>query len=217
MSLLLVLAGCSPTPTITSVTPDEALPGAELQIFGEALPPTADWALVSGTKTVSLGTLPSEGGLVVRAVVPEGVTAGAWAVQVSTDRGISTLEPGLTVPTVAEERPCATGWTLRSEVSRTRKEVAIDRLGPDDFRETTRLPFSDVARIEYELRRLDDETLCSSIYVKGSNGQRWPIDEARDVNLAARAFRIGNTVGRPTEVTHADIDVSDDPRPGARN
>lgn len=215
MFLLLTFA-CSTAPEITSVSPAEALPGATLRIMGEDLPATATYTLVADGKEVPLGELPSSAGMVVETTVPEGATAGTWTVRVSSNGTTAELAQALTVPAVPEEKPCAEGFTMRSEVSRTRKEVAIDRFGPDDFRETTRLGFDEVERIEYELRKLGDDVLCSSIYVRATNGRRWPIDEDREVNLAARAYRIGSTVGRPTEVTHADLDVSEDPRPGAR-
>lgn len=215
MPLLALVVACAAGPTISSVSPDEALPGATLRIVGENLPATGTWSLVGEGTVLSLGELSAQGGMVVETVVPEGAVAGTWTVRVEHGRASAELASGLTVPSIPEERPCAPGWTLRSEVSRTRKEVAIDRLGPEDFRETTRLAFRDVARIEYELRTVGDGELCSSVYVKARNGRRWPIDEARDVNLAARAYRIANTVGCPTEVTHADVDVSEDPRPSA--
>ena len=211
MSPLLLLVACT-TPDITSVTPSEALPGATVRIMGSDLPERGTWSLVSNGRVVPIGELSAQGGAVVQAVLPE-VEPGTWSLRVDGGGSTAELAGALTVPEVPVEVPCAEGWRMRSEASRTRKEVAIDRFGPDDARETTRIPFADVARVEYELAKLDDGDLCSSIYVRGTNGRRWPVDESRTINLAARAYRIGSVVGKPTEVTRADVAVDEDTRP----
>ena len=213
MTLLVILNACGSGPTVTSVSPAEALPGADIQVLGEALPASATVTLVQGEASVVLTEVRPRGALLIEATLPADLAPGAWTVRVSGD-GLQAEAPDpLTVPEPVVERPCGGDWKTNAQVSKARQVVVIDRFGPDEARETLRLDFADIEGVQYELVALDDDRLCSVIYIQPRGGQRVSFDDDTRLNLAPRAYRVGNAIGKPVTVTRADRDVATDPRP----
>jgi hypothetical protein len=209
--LLLTLACGSTPPTVTSVDPNEVLPGTEIKILGEDFAEPVTVTLMRDGQGTEVPSATFRGALLVEATLPETLDAGTYAVRVSAGDVHGTLPAGLTVLAPAVEAPCSGEWKSNAQVTRARELVIIDRFKSEEERDTHRIPFADIAQWEFERVKLDGDELCSVIYVRKKDGIRIPFDDDTRVNLEARVYKLGTATGHPAKVTRSDVD--EDPRP----
>ena len=214
-SLVLLIACGSAPPTVTSVDPSEGLPGASLKVFGEDFPAGASVALVLEDEVVPISDASVRGPVLIEGTIPEGLSAGVWTVRVEADGVVGELATALTVTVPQVELPCGGKFKANTQLSLAREVVVIDRFYDDGDRKTLRIPIPQIEQVEYELVKLDDETLCGTIYMKKKDGTRVAFDDDTRLNLQPRAYKLGNVMNKPTVTTRKDVE--EDPRPVEQN
>ena len=213
MPWMILLLACGDTaPTVDSVSPAEALPGASVQVFGEAFPGTAQLELVQGDEVVALQGEVVRGPVLIEAPLPSDISPGTWTVRVLANGELrAELPGGLVVAAPVEEAPCGGAYQANAQLGVAQEQVVIDRFHEGGRRETLRFTFGDIEQVEYELIQLDGDTLCSVIYLRKKDGTRVSFDDDTRTNLEKRALRLGNAMGRKVVTTRRDVD--EDPRP----
>ena len=180
----LLLAACE-TPTLLSGLPDAALAGDEVLLRGTGLPESVQVTLSSGADTRRLTPTrwrPEE----VAITLPEDLTTGQWQVALQHDgwrapEGQITLEvwhPDL-------EPPCVKRYALRTETSRLRRTIAIDRVLPNGTVQKKRFGPDEHKRLV-----LDDRNTCSALWLETQDGKRWLLadDDSGSLETHARAI-----------------------------
>lgn len=197
---LLMLAGCSRTPTLSSVAPTELSPGEDVQIFGESFgPDMLVYLTLDGKDAVVLGGVDVQGDGLVIGTVPERLAPGVYDVLVDRKGRRASLDDALHVVPPVDEVACSDAYTANTELSLVRQEVVVDRFYRDGDRQTVRMPLEKVERVEYELLR-DGDGRCSVIYLRTADGRRVVFDDDREVDLRERAVKIAQDMGRPLEI-----------------
>jgi len=138
------------------------------------------------------------------AKVPEGMAAGTYTVGIKQDGAVASLPGVLTVEKVKADTPCAGEYTANTQLSLARKEVVLDRFYREGERETLRIPLREIERVEYELVKTAKGTLCSVIFMRTSKGERVMFDDDEKVELKERAYKLGQSMGKPVETTRED-------------
>jgi len=211
---LLALWGCGSPPTITSIDPTEALPGATLKILGENFADPVTVQLVQGDQTVAV---PAEvrGPILIEGTLPSDLAAGSWTVSVDSAGTLASLSDALTITAVEVETPCGGKYKANTQLALARDLVVIDRFYDGGERETMRIGVPEIDQVEYELVKLGEETLCSVIYMRKKDGTRVSFDDDTRLNLEPRAYKLGNVMKKPVKTTRKDVE--DDPRPVEEN
>ena len=73
-----------------------------------------------------------------------------------------------------------------------------------DKSEVVRIPFSDVAQVEFERVKMDSGDMCTVVFIKNKNGARVMFDDDEKIDLQVRANQIANELGKPIRVTRDD-------------
>lgn len=206
---MLMLAACTPDPVVGAVRPGEVLAGQPIEVSGEGFAPGMRLSLAPEQgPELPLSSVEVKGVVLASAVVPESVAPGRYDVVVEVEgrsgRGLGALE----VIQLPAEEPCAGLYTANTQLSLARGVIVIDRFyvkGPrKDERETLRIDLDEVERIEYELVKMKDDTLCSVIFVRTGDGRRVMFDDDTKVDLKDRAYRMASEIGKPVQVTRED-------------
>ncbi len=201
LMMSLIALGCSsPPPAVDAVSPASGGAGEAVRIVGENFAEGA--AVTLGGKP--LGGLVVRGSATIEGTVPEGLSPGPQDVVVTLG-GQSVSAPGAFTVTGAEPVdigvPCAGEFTAYSTVVTAQERFVIDRRYKGDASKNTvdRIPFREVARIEYEELPFEGG-VCAAIWVKTRDGVRHLFDDDTEVRLRKRAQEIAVGVGRPIEV-----------------
>ncbi|MFK7928306.1 MAG: IPT/TIG domain-containing protein [Myxococcota bacterium] len=204
LALAATVAACSTPPTVTGVDPSEGPAGTEFKIIGTGF---------SGETTVFLASegdsfrqplaLTSQDAVVMSSKIPESVAAGTYTVVVAQGGVEVHAVGGFVVTPVVVDQPCARTYTANTMVSLATKEVVVDRFHLDDRRETLRVSLDDVQAVDFEKIAVEGG-LCSVIYLRQTSGERLPFQDDVKVDLKARAYRLGQELGKPVSVTRED-------------
>ncbi len=208
---LLLLWACGSPPVIQSVDPTEALGGSTLKILGADFPEGATVALVQGETVVGIGDAKVLGPVLIEGTLPDGIAGGVWTVRVSHGDLNIDLADALTVVVPEVEAPCSGEFTANTQLSLARELVVVDRFYKDERRETLRIPIPEIEQVEYELVKLDDDQLCSVIYMKKKDGQRVVFDDDTRLNLKPRAYKLANVMKKPAATTREDVEKDERP------
>jgi len=205
---LLIVMACTTPPTVSSIDPAEALPGASVKILGSDFVEGAAVDLVLDGEAIPLEAVAVRGAVLIEGVLPADLGTGIYTVNVKYGEAIVSLDDALSVTAPSTEAPCGGEYTANTQLSLARKVIVIDRFPKDKKkeRETLRIDFSSVEQIEYELVKLDEEKMCSIVYIRTKNGKRVVFDDDTRVDLKERAFKIGSAVGKKVVITRADAD-----------
>ena len=202
------LLACASAPQVAGVDPSSAKPGEMVRVLGDGFGPGATVALVGPDARFSLEDVAVQGVVAVDGKVPLSVATGTYGIEVTVDGRVGTLASALTVEVPPTEVPCAGDYQANTQLSLARGLIVIDRFfqrgARNGERETLRLEINALAGVEYELVRMDDQRLCSVIFVKGKDGRRYMFDDDTDVDLKDRAYRLGREIGVPVTVTLSD-------------
>lgn len=213
MAWLILLFACGGSaPSLESVSPSEARAGTTLQVFGEAFPAEAQLVLVQGDQQVPLEDEAVRGPVLIEATLPSELKAGVWDIQLLTaDTVRGELKGALSVVVDAVETPCSGSFKANAQLGVVQEQVVIDRFHEGGERETLRFTFGDIEQVEYELVQLEEDKLCSVIYLRKKDGTRVSFDDDTRTNLEKRALRLGNAMGKKVVTTRRDLE--EDPRP----
>jgi hypothetical protein len=202
------LLACASAPQVAGVDPSSAKPGDMVRVLGDGFGPGATVTLVSGDLRVPLEGPTPQGVVAVDGKLPVDLAPGVYTVEVAVDGRVGASASTLTVELPPVEVPCAGDYQANTQLSLARGLIVIDRFfqrGPrNGERETLRLEISSLSGVEYELVRMDDQRLCSVIFVKGKDGRRYMFDDDTEVDLKDRAYRLGREIGAPVTVTRED-------------
>ena len=208
----LLLLACSKPPVIDLVDPASGAAGTPIQILGSEFTP--DTTATLGGQPVS--DLAVRGVVALSGTVPEGLEAGPHDLVVTAAAGTATLAGAFAVQVQSQADagvPCAGDFTAFSQLSMAREVMVIDkhfkkRDGEEEGkRDTVRLSFRDIARIEYQEAKVTEEgeeRICSAIWVVTKSGDRHLFDDDTSENLQPRANEIAVGLQKPIEVTRAE-------------
>ncbi len=200
----LLAAGCTSTPSISSVAPTEVAPGDRLEVFGEAFgEEMLVYLTTEGREAVVLDGIEVLRPRLLAGSVPGGLTPGTYDVVIDHRGHRIALDAGLQILPPLDERACSEDYTANTELSLVRKEIVIDRYFRDGERDTVRLPLDEVDRLEYEVVDLDAGR-CSVIYLRTTEGRRIVFDDDPVVDLEDRAQTLARDMGKPVTVTRPD-------------
>jgi len=211
MSFLMIVMACSTPPTVSSVDPAEALPGATVKILGNDFVQGAAISLVQGETTVEMSQFEVRGPVLIEGTLPEDLPAGTYTVRLQFGEVSVSLEDALNVSAPEVEVPCGGDYTANTQLSLARKVVVIDRFYKNKERETLRIDFSAIDQVEYELVNREDGSFCSIVYIRKKDGTRVVFDDDTRVDLKERAYKIGTAIGKKVTVTRQDADVMGKP------
>ena len=206
MSFLLVLMAGSTPPTVSSIDPAEALAGAPVKILGTDFPAAAEITLVQGDARIPLQDVSVRGPVLLEGRLPEDLPAGTYTVTLTAGDVTVSLEDALTVTAPEVETACGGEYTANTQLSLARKVVVIDRFYKNKERETLRIDFAQIAQVEYELVKREDDALCSVIYIRQKDGTRAVFDDDTRLDLKERAYKIGTAIGKKVVVTRQDAE-----------
>lgn len=204
VSLLLFAACGAPAPTIDLMQPQTGGDGVEVKIVGDNFA-QGSTATLGG---VALESVNVRGVTLIEAVVPAGLSPGPHPLVVTGPDGSSVTVAGAfeLVAALRDDVPCGGEYTSYSAIATDSGKIKLDRYFPkeDNRREIIELPIRDVKAIEYEARLQDDGTLCSVIFVKMEDGNRYMFDDDTKVDLKKRAQDMAVGLGKRIQVVHED-------------
>lgn len=199
----LALAACSTPPTITGVDPSEGVAGTEFKVVGTNFAPDVSVSLAPESGDPLPLTLTDANAVVLSTAAPATAPAGTYAVVV-TQGGIEVrVSGGFTVSPPVVDLPCGNLYTANTVVSLATREAVVDRFYRDERRETVRVPLDDVVAVDFE-RVAVDGGLCSVVYLRQKNGERVRFQDDIEVDLKARAYKLGQDLGKKVEITRED-------------
>jgi len=181
-------------------------------VFGEAFPEGAQLALVQGDTVVELDGEVVRGPVLIEVALPAELASGSWDLRlIVADTQRADLTDAVTVKAPEVEKPCGGGFQANAQLGVAQEQVVIDRFHDGGRRETLRFTFGDIEQVEYELVQLEQDKLCSVIYLRKKDGTRVSFDDDTRTNLEKRALRLGNAMGKKVVTTRRDLE--EDPRP----
>lgn len=212
--LTLSVLGCTQAPDVRAVSPSEGPAGTEIRIEGETFdtevsvtlrPDGAD----QGGTALSLTSV-SASSLV--GTVPEALQPGAYTLVVKQSNQTVLVPRGFTVRAPPQDQPCGQLYTANTQVSPLTGQVVIDRFYRDGKRETVRKTLDEVQRVAFERIAVEGGKRCSVIYLETDGGERLRFADVlegsepagKGLDLKARAYKLGQEIGKPVEVTRED-------------
>lgn len=204
LSLVLAVA-CSQPPAVSGVDPSEGLPGTELKVIGERFGDEVSLALAprGGGEEVVLNVT-SRTPIVLGATVPDAAPAGEYDLVVEVPGHQVRVTRGFTVRAVPVDEPCGRLYTANTAINAITGEVIVDRFYRDGKRETLRTKLTDIQQVEYEREVLDDGKVCSVVYLRKADGERFRFADDVKVDLKSRAYKLAQEIGKSVEVTRED-------------
>ena len=211
LAIIVSLAACSSPPDVTVVDPSEGPAGSMVRIEGTGFQPTVSVGLRaegSADTALSVQTIKPTA-LTVK--VPDALEAGAYTLVVAQGGNEVLVPSGFTVAAPVQDQPCGNLYTANTQVSPITEQVVIDRFyTKDDKRETVRVGLDKVKRVAFEKVAVD-KGLCSVIYLDTADGKRLRFADAiesgdakKGLDLKARAYKLGQEIGKPVDVTRED-------------
>ena len=204
MPLLSLVLACSSGPMLTSVDPGEALPGAVIKILGDGFATGAIAELARGDQMIALEGVSVAGAVLLEARVPESVAEGTYDLRVSMGTKEALLADALRVTAPAGDVACSGEFQSVTSTSLLTHFVDIVRQHKNGERETLRIPFDDVERLEYEATRKADGALCSAVFLRKRDGQRVLFADDETTAWKERAYKLARDMGKPIQVTRDD-------------
>ncbi|TVQ87244.1 MAG: hypothetical protein EA397_18165 [Deltaproteobacteria bacterium] len=199
-ALLSLLIACSGSPTLTAVEPDQALPGAELQIFGERLaaPVLVRVERPSPGEAQAI-ELPVEGVApdAIQVKLPEQIEPGTYDVVVTTGRYALRAPAAFRVLQPLSDVPCGELYRANTRVSSVAGEVTIDKFFRDGERETVKVRLDEIVGVELANVPGPKGGRCSVITLVRSDGDRLRFADDPKVDLHDRAHKLAQEIGRP--------------------
>ena len=208
MLLLSLLFACATDPVVTSVSPDDVRAGAELTILGDGFNAETTVQVSGNDNAYTLAPVTFQGVISLAATLPEVMPAGDYDLTVTRGGRSAVLSRAFTVTQTTAEVPCGGHYSANAQMSLARKEFVVERFfdaGPmKDKSEVVRIPFSDVAQVEFERVKMDSGDMCTVVFIKNKNGARVMFDDDEKIDLQVRANQIANELGKPIRVTRDD-------------
>ncbi len=200
MSPLLLLACASAPPAITTVSPDHAKAGDELDILG-----TDFQDGVTGTLGGEALTIEFKGPVSLASTVPELAPGTHELVLTNPDGQSAQLASALTVPEPPKEHTiCTDEFTAYSQFAAGRSLIKIDRhYKGQEEPERLEIAFDEVEAVEYEGRK-QGEGYCSAIVLRLKDGQRVVYEDSLELNFKSKAQEMAQAMARPVDVIHED-------------
>lgn len=200
-ALPLLLAGCWSSPTLTVVEPDQAMPGEELQIYGERLTDPVEVRLESSAQgaahTLTLTTSETER---LAAQIPEEIEPGIYDVVVVAGRHLLRAPGSFRVLAPLRDVPCGQLYRANTKVSNVAGEVVIDKFFRSGERETVKVKLQEIATVEVGRVPGPSGESCSVITLVRSDGERLRFADDAKVDLENRAHKLAQEIGRPISV-----------------
>ena len=201
----LVMLACSQPPAVSGVDPSEGLPGSEIKVVGERFGDEVSLSLspVGGGDEVLLNVT-ERTAIVLSAVVPDTAPAGKYDLVVEAPGHEVRVKKGFTVKAVPKDEPCGKLYTANTATNMIVGEIVVERFYKDGRRETLRTKLTDIEQVEYERVAVGDGKLCSVVYLRKTDGDRFRYSDDIKVDLKQRAYRFAQSINKPVVVTRED-------------
>jgi len=203
MLWIVLLAACSRTPAIESVSPAQVSQGATLTVHGSHFGRGTNAHLVGGSGERVPLVVHRDSTEQLEAKLPARVRRGQWTLVVGRSGQSVWLVDAVHVVPPREEPACTDAYTANTEISLARGEVVIDRYYPNGDKEHVRLGLDDVRRVELEHAQHADGP-CNAIYLRTEDGRRVVFHDDRTADLRGRAWRVAQSMGKELEVVAPD-------------
>jgi hypothetical protein len=208
MLLLSLLFACATDPVVSSVSPDDVRAGDVLTILGEGFDDSTTVKVSSDGTEYTLAPVTFHGVISLGATLPEVMPAGNYGLTVTSGGRSAQLPSAFKVIQTTAEVPCGGHYSANAQMSLARKEFVIERFfdsGPmKDKSEVVRIPFVDVAQVEFERLKMESGNTCTVVFIKNKNGTRVMFDDDEKIDLQIRANQIALELNKPIRVTRDD-------------
>jgi hypothetical protein len=212
-----LLGACGQPPAFTGVDPSETLPGTEVRLVGErfgdqlgvflegpnalpAAPATVGATPAPSQPATSISLLvTARSAATLTVAVPAETVPGTYDIVLRDPSWEVRVPAALVVRAPVVDAPCGHLYTANTTVSNVTGEVVVDRFYQDGQRETLRVKLADIERIEVERVPLEGGAVCSVVWMRKKDGERFRFADDASLDLASRGFKLGQEIGKPVE------------------